>query len=131
MKKVKKSESISTFLGVGVNIEGLIEFQDTIRLDGHFKGKVVGKEGTLIVGEKAEIDAEIEVGAAIVMGQLNGTICARTTIEIFPPAKVTGDLIAPSVAIEKGVIFNGNCQMSGQDSGTKSQKDAVKVLKSS
>jgi cytoskeletal protein CcmA (bactofilin family) len=131
MKKVKKNESISTFLGVGVNIEGLIEFQDTIRLDGSFKGKIVGQDGTLIVGEKAEIDAEIEVGAAIVMGQVNGTICARATIEIFPPAKVTGDLIAPSVAIEKGVVFNGNCQMSGKDGASKSPKEAVKVIKSS
>ena len=131
MKKVKKNESISTFLGVGVNIEGLIEFQDTIRLDGNFKGKIVGKEGTLIVGEKAEIDAEIDVGAAVVMGQVNGTICAQATIEIFPPARITGDLIAPSVAIEKGVVFNGNCQMSGKGGGAKTQKDAVKVLKSS
>lgn len=131
MKKVKKNESISTFLGVGVNIEGLIEFQDTIRLDGNFKGKIVGKDGTLIVGEKAEIDAEIDVGAAIVMGQVHGTIRAQATIEIFPPAKVTGDLIAPSISIDKGVVFNGNCQMSAQDEVVKTQKDAVKVLKSS
>ena len=131
MKKAKKNESISTFLGVGVNIEGLIEFRDTIRLDGSFKGKIVGKEGTLIIGEKAEIDAEIDVGAAVVMGQVNGTIRAQVNIEIFPPARVTGDLVAPSVAIEKGVVFNGNCQMSAKDMSAKSPKDAVQILKSS
>lgn len=130
MKKVKKNETISTFLGTGVNIEGSIDFQDTIRLDGNFKGKISGKEGTLIVGEKAVIDAEIEVHAAIIMGQVNGTVCARDRIEVFPPAKLSGDLIAPSVAIEKGVVFNGSCQMSPEGEAGKAPKDAVKVMKS-
>jgi cytoskeletal protein CcmA (bactofilin family) len=52
MKKEKKISSISTFLGSDSSIEGTIEFQGTIRLDGRAKGKISSNGGTLIVGEE-------------------------------------------------------------------------------
>jgi len=111
MLKAKKSDSITSFLGSGVNIEGTIEFQNTIRLDGNVKGKICSNNGTLIIGEKAVVNAEIIVGVAIITGAVNGTIDARKRIEVYPPARVVGDIQAPAVLIEAGVMFNGNCSM--------------------
>ena len=114
MKKVKKAESISTFLGADSCIEGTIEFQGTIRLDGKVKGKIAGVEGTLIIGEKAVIDADISVHSAIIMGEVNGTVEASERIDVQTPACIAGDVHAPVIAIETGVIFNGNCSMKRQ-----------------
>ena len=114
MKNRRKSGAISTFLGSGVNIEGKIEFKDTIRLDGKFKGKICSNAGTVIIGEKAVINAEIIVDIAIIMGEVNGIIDARDRIEVYPPARVLGDIQAPIISIEAGVIFNGKCTMTAR-----------------
>ena len=111
MKKKENADHISTLLGVGTAIEGTLTFKDTIRLDGSVTGKIVSEKGTVIIGERATVDAEIRVGAAIVKGTVNGHIQAVDRIEVYPPAKITGNIQAPVVAIETGVVFNGNCSM--------------------
>jgi len=111
MRKKKKAHNISTLLGEGVRIEGIIEFSGTIRLDGEGQGKIVGGEGTLIIGEKAVIEADIVVDTAIIMGEIKGSLEAGKRIEVYPPGRVTGDIRAPAVILEKGVVFNGSCEM--------------------
>ena len=80
-------------------------------MDGIVHGKISSNGGTLIVGEKASIDADISVGVAIVMGEVNGTIDAKDRIEVYPPGRVGGDIQAPVVSIEPGGILNGSCAM--------------------
>jgi cytoskeletal protein CcmA (bactofilin family) len=114
MKKGKKIDSISTFLGSDSSIEGTIEFQGTIRIDGRAKGKISSNGGTLIVGEEAVIHADIIAGTIIVMGELSGTVNATERLEVYPPGRVNGDIQAAVISIEPGGIFNGNCTMKMQ-----------------
>jgi cytoskeletal protein CcmA (bactofilin family) len=111
MKKNKQDDHISTLLGHGTRIEGSLAFTGAIRLDGEVSGKITSDSGTVIIGEKAIVDAKIDVGVAVIKGQVKGQVVARKRIEIFAPAKVTGDIEAPAVSIASGVVFNGNCQM--------------------
>ena len=111
MKKDKNIGSISTFLGADSRIEGTIEFQGTIRLDGRVKGKILSNGGTLIVGEKAVIHADIRVDSIIVMGEVSGTIDAQQRVEVYPPGRVNGDIEAGVISIEPGGVFTGNCSM--------------------
>jgi cytoskeletal protein CcmA (bactofilin family) len=69
----------------------------------------------VIIGERAVVDAQIRVGTAIVKGTVNGHIQASDRIEVYPPAKITGDIQAPVVSIETGVLFNGECCMTKPD----------------
>jgi cytoskeletal protein CcmA (bactofilin family) len=119
MKKEKKIASISTFLGSDSSIEGTIEFQGTIRLDGRVTGKISSKNGTLIVGEAAVIHADIIAGAIIVMGEVSGTINAAERLEVYPPGRVSGDIQAAVISIEPGGILNGNCTMKIQNTSSK------------
>jgi len=119
MKKDKKIDSISTFLGSDASFEGTIEFQGTIRVDGRVKGKICSQGGTLIVGEKAVVDADITAGAVVVMGELNGTIDAKERIEVYPPGRLGGNVQATVISIEPGGIFNGHCAMKAHTSSAK------------
>ena len=103
--------TISTLLGRDVRIEGTLNFKETIRVDGHVKGKLMSSQGTVIIGENAVIEADVQVGVAMIRGKVNGRVEAGQRIEIFAPAQVTGDISAPTVTIDSGVVFNGNCQM--------------------
>ena len=111
MKKERKADSISTFIGADASIDGTIEFSGTIRVDGSVKGKITSNGGTVIVGEKASVDAEIVVGIAIIMGEVTGAIHANDRIEVYPPGRVGGNIQSPVISIEPGGIFNGNCTM--------------------
>ena len=61
MKKEKGSDRISTFIGADASIDGNIEFKGTIRVDGTVKGKISSNSGTVVIGEKAVVNAEVFV----------------------------------------------------------------------
>ena len=115
MKKKEASDHITTLLGIGTTIEGTLAFRDTIRLDGNVNGKIISETGTLIIGEKAVVNATIHVGAAVIKGTVEGQIQAAERIDVHAPARITGDIQAPVVSIETGVAFNGQCSMSKPD----------------
>lgn len=98
------------FLGKDARLEGVLNFTDTFRIDGYFKGEIRGK-GTLIVGETGVVESSIKVSVAVIHGEVRGDIRAVEKIELHLPGKVIGDLEAPSVAIGEGVIFEGNCRI--------------------
>jgi cytoskeletal protein CcmA (bactofilin family) len=62
------------------------------------------------------------------MGQVQGTVFAAERIEIYPPARVTGDIQSPVVSIESGVVFNGNCSMKIPQISSEPENDAKKQL---
>jgi cytoskeletal protein CcmA (bactofilin family) len=111
MKKEKNTDRISTFIGSDASIDGAIEFKGTIRVDGRVKGTISSNGGTVVVGEKGIVNAEISVNVAVVMGEVNGSIDAKERIEVYPPGHLGGDIQSPIVSIEPGGIFNGNCVM--------------------
>jgi cytoskeletal protein CcmA (bactofilin family) len=111
MSKTKTSDALAMLLGRGTTIEGTIQFTDTVRLDGSVNGKISSSDGTVIIGETAEVQGEIMVDVAIIRGKVNGKIDARTRVEVYPPARIEGDIRSPAVSIQSGVIFNGNCSM--------------------
>ena len=111
MKKEKNTDRISTFIGADASIDGTIDFKGTIRIDGKVKGNIKSNGGTVVVGEKGIVDAEIFVNVAVVMGEVNGSIEATERIEVYPPGRLGGNIQSPIVSIEPGGIFNGNCVM--------------------
>ena len=115
MKKEKKIDAVSTFLGHDAIFDGTINFKGTIRLDGKVKGKVVSDDGTVIIGDKATVEAEIAVETVIIKGSVNGNIQARDRIEAYPPARILGELQAPTISIDSGVVFNGTCSMENRE----------------
>jgi cytoskeletal protein CcmA (bactofilin family) len=122
--------AISTFVGEAVHIDGSLEFSDTIRLDGRFSGEINGHEGTLIVGERACLEARIRVGLAIIHGTVQGSVEAGERIEIHCPGRVSGDITAPVIVIAKGAVFNGTCSMADAEAAEASRADVVPLKKS-
>jgi len=128
MKKpvaIEKAE-IKAFLGPGSRFEGKLSFDEMVRLDGCFSGEIHSTD-TLIVGETAEIEGEIEVGALILSGRFKGNIVATSMVELRAPARVDGSIVTPSIKIEESVVFNGDVKMSSAT--TRSDADTKAVNK--
>jgi cytoskeletal protein CcmA (bactofilin family) len=104
---------LHALLGRGTEFEGVLVFEGRVRIDGRFRGRVHG-DGVLVVGDGAEVEAEVEVGTLIVRGgTLRGTVAARELIEIHAEGRVHGDIAAPAIEIDKGCVFEGKCTMTG------------------
>ena len=111
---MKNKDEINAFLGKDTEFEGKLSFKGAVRIDGRFKGEIF-TDGTLIVGESAEIQSDIHVSHIIVSGEITGNIMADSRIEIHSPGKVFGNIQSPVITIEEGVIFEGNCRMQKLD----------------
>lgn len=100
----------NAILDRGSEFEGKLTFEGTVRIDGKFKGEIIS-EANLVIGETGKVDADISVGSVSISGEVKGNITAKTKIELHSPAVVRGNLHAPSLMIEAGVIFEGSCVM--------------------
>jgi cytoskeletal protein CcmA (bactofilin family) len=105
-----KSGDLNGFLDRGATFRGELEFEDTMRIDGKFNGKIHSKN-ELIVGESAHIEGDIHVGRIAISGTVVGKIVADTRVEIHRNGKVYSDVDTPALIIEEGAIFQGNCVM--------------------
>ena len=107
----------NTVIGVGSSLHGTLMVAGTLRIDGEFEGDVLNCE-RIEVGEHGVLRADVDVREALVAGRVLGNIRASGSVLMKSGANVEGDVVAPSVAIEPGVHFNGHCSMSdaGNDS---------------
>lgn len=100
-----------TVFSAGPELSGEISFRDVVRVNGHIAGTVYSDRGTLIVDDVARVDANIEVGVALINGTINGDIVAHQRVEIGPGAKIYGNIWTRSIAIKDGALFEGVCTM--------------------
>jgi cytoskeletal protein CcmA (bactofilin family) len=105
-----KSGDLNGFLDRGATFKGEMEFEDTMRIDGRFNGRITSKN-ELIVGESAHIEGDIHVGRIAISGTVVGKIIADQRVEIHRNGKVYSDIDTPALIIEEGAIFQGNCVM--------------------
>lgn len=99
-----------TFLGKGVDVKGVVNFDGTVRIDGHLEGEI-HTNGTLIVGEHAVIKGIVSAGVLVTSGKINGTVTAAEKVQILKPGILIGDVRTPVVSIEEGSHFHGMCDM--------------------
>jgi cytoskeletal protein CcmA (bactofilin family) len=106
-----KEGILTGFVGNGTVLAGEATFRGMLRIDGRLSGSIKSQDGTLIVGAGGQVDASIEVAVATVHGTINGDIIATKRIEIGRTSRVIGNIQAPTLVIEQGAIFEGNCRM--------------------
>jgi cytoskeletal protein CcmA (bactofilin family) len=98
------------FLDQGVSLEGTLQLKGTFRLDGQVKGNIISEQ-TLILGENAKVEGQIEGNHIVIAGRFDGVIFAKGRVEIQPKGVVTGEIHSPCLVIDPGGIFDGRCHM--------------------
>jgi len=109
-RKSQEQPEWTGFLEQGVKLEGKVEATGTFRIDSAMKGTLVS-EDTLVLGEHAAIEGRIVGNRVVIAGRFEGTIEAKTRVELQPSAVVTGEIHSPCLVIEPGAIFDGQCNM--------------------
>lgn len=117
MDRPVPATEITALLGRGTRFEGKLFFEGRLRIDGELYGEV-RTPGVLIIGDGAVVDARIDAAAVIIRGgEVRADVRASQSIELYVPARVSGQLHAPEVFMDKGVQFSGRCTIAPLNDG--------------
>lgn len=110
------------WLGVGVEVDGNIKLNSgLLRVNTHIKGSI-RSEGTILVNDQGDIEGEIHTKLISISGKVKGTIHASERIEIKEHGIVLGDIHTPSLVIDPGGYFDGQCHMPAPEPEKESSK---------
>lgn len=106
------TRDVQAHLGQGSRVEGKLTFEGSVRIDGQVEGEISAQD-SVIIGEGAEVTAQINANTVIVQGRVSGDITARKRVELKSPATVVGNISTPTFVVHEGVVFEGHCSMGG------------------
>ena len=104
------SHEVTVVLEKGCHLEGSMQFEETARIDGSFKGEIFTPD-ILIIGDGAQVSGQIEADIVVISGKFEGEIFATNRIEIQAPAIVKGTVRTAILQIEEGAVFEGKTKM--------------------
>jgi cytoskeletal protein CcmA (bactofilin family) len=111
----KKDAVAEVVLGESTSFNGFLRFRETLRIQGKFKGAIEAT-GALIVDKGAVVEADhISVSSLTVYGTVVGAVHAVDKVDMLSGAEVRGDITAARLRIADGVLFEGQCSMTGVD----------------
>ncbi|MEE9121026.1 MAG: polymer-forming cytoskeletal protein [Syntrophobacteria bacterium] len=96
----------TTVISASSNLEGRIETDGTLIIDGSMKGTI--KCGSLEIMEDGNVDANVEAEAVSVAGNFEGEMICRGRLTFFRTGKVKGDISYATLSIESGGLLDGN-----------------------
>jgi cytoskeletal protein CcmA (bactofilin family) len=109
----KRDSSQVVIFGGSTSFNGHLVFKESLCIQGKFKGTIEAT-GDLIVDKGAVVEADhISVASLEVYGTVVGAVHAIDKIDLFSGAEVRGDLTAARLRIADGVLFEGQCSMTG------------------
>jgi cytoskeletal protein CcmA (bactofilin family) len=93
-------------VGAGLSFRGELAGDGDFHIAGRFEGDI-NVTGRVLVGEGAEVDANINARAIVVGGTVRGNLSATTRVEILPSGVLTGTLRTGSFSAADGAAVKG------------------------
>jgi len=119
---MKNAENnLDTIIGEHTKFNGEIHSEGGVRIDGEVEGKI-HCDGFLLIGEKANIKADIQSCEAIVSGRIEGNITIEKKLELKSSAFINGDIIAKVLSMELGTQISGKCSIRQVDTPKSKEK---------
>jgi cytoskeletal protein CcmA (bactofilin family) len=110
-KNISETPSVN-IIGAGTSIEGDINTNGDMRIDGSLTG-TINVKGKLVVGPSGTVEGEIICQNADISGTIKGKIGVAELLSLKSSSKLNGDIITNKIAIEPGAAFSGSCSMGG------------------
>ncbi len=125
---VESSSTELNFLGGGTVVEGTVKANNSVRVDGKIKGKMICKN-TLTIGVNGEIEGDVEAKNAIVGGKIKGKIKVTEKLVLESKSVLIGDLKASKLLIDEGAVFEGTSDMGKKEPGEPEQRPLNNISK--
>ncbi|MGQ9798614.1 MAG: bactofilin family protein [Ignavibacterium sp.] len=109
-----------TIISSGVVIEGKVNSNGNIRVDGTIKGDIIA-QGNLTIGESGNIQGQIVGDIVTIGGKVEGSVSAKDKLVLESKSVLKGDITTKILVVEAGAVFEGRSSMSEQSSAPKIQ----------
>ena len=116
-RAVEMQSNMSNIITKGTTLEGNLESNGNIRIEGTVKGNVE-TEAKIVLGQSSKIEGDVISQNAEVEGELNGNIRVYDTLILKPTSLIHGDITTNKLIVESGAAFNGACRMGVSSSKT-------------
>jgi cytoskeletal protein CcmA (bactofilin family) len=107
VSKISSAGVAPSIVSANLRVTGDLESEGDIQIDGYVEGDV--RSNSVTVGEHAIVCGAILSQTVRVAGTVKGQINGKT-VELARTAKVTGDIVHESLAIEAGAFIQGLCR---------------------
>lgn len=104
---------VNSIIGEGSEFKGEFTVNGLLRIDGRFKG-TIETDGKVLIGQSGEATTDIRARVVVIGGIVRGNIFATERVIMLATGKLHGNIITPSLVMEDGVIFDGNCVINKQ-----------------
>jgi cytoskeletal protein CcmA (bactofilin family) len=96
-------------IGKGTKVSGKLTFREPARIEGEAEGEISGDE--IVIAPGAIVSARIAAVRLTIGGNVSGEVIARERIELLPTARLRCTLTTPTLVLNEGAHFDGECKM--------------------
>ena len=105
---VNGSVFINTLIGQGSSFKGDIVVHGFFRVDGDLQG-TINTEGRIFVSPSGRVKGSLTGRDVVIGGVVKGDLYATERITLLSTALVVGNVYAPRILMETGVLVEGYC----------------------
>jgi len=118
------SSSSLSIIAAGTSIDGDIETEGVIRVEGRVEGSInAGRQ--VLIGRQGEVRGDITTREAVIGGTVQGTITASERLEVQSTSVIHGDINTRAIAVVEGGRINGTVRIS--DAKEQVESDVAEV----
>ena len=108
IRKQQEDHIVNSIIGEGSEFRGEFKINGLLRVDGKFTG-TIETEGKVLIGQAGEAVTDISARIVIIGGTVKGNVYATERVILLSSGVVTGNIITPSIVMEEGSTFDGQC----------------------
>lgn len=109
--RTSASSRETAVIGRSIRIDGDLQGEEDLRIEGDVNGTVRLQNHTLTIGSEGNIRADVYSKAVVIDGKMEGDIFSSERVAIRQNATVLGNITAPRVSLEDGAKFKGSIEM--------------------
>ncbi len=117
----KQPVGFDTVMGSNSQAEGKFKSSGNVRMDGKFTG-TLEIAGNLLVGESADIRADINARNISIAGMVRGNV-AGNKVQLLRTGRIWGDISAAALTTEEGAFIDGRISMAGHSANRLTAED--------
>ncbi len=110
---------INSIIGFGTVFSGDLDLTGLLKIDGDFSGSVKA-EGKVLIGHTGRAKCSIFAKTVVIGGVVKGDIYADDRVVLLSTGMVLGNIRAPRLIMEDGVLFNGELTITQKNEGKES-----------
>ena len=111
-------------VGEKIQIRGDLTGEGDIQLMGGFHG-TIDLVGTIVIGESAQVEADIAATNIVVGGHVKGNLIASGRVDLLPTGSVTGNVTTGSIAAAEGASLRGEIEINRRQAQGQMEKDRI------